>query len=55
MFKAELQEEIGKGIPCLVECLKDPNYGVRTAAAKGLSSLGAYRTCPSSLPYWCPE
>jgi HEAT repeat protein len=48
MFKAELQEEIGKAIPRIVECLKDSNsYHVRSAAVEALSSLGAYRLCPS--------
>jgi len=46
MFKAELQEEIGKAIPCIVECLKDPNNDV-WSAAEGVSSLAAYRMRPS--------
>jgi HEAT repeat protein len=45
MFEAELQEEIGKAIPCIIECLKDPNNDVCCAAANGLSSLGAYCMC----------
>jgi vesicle coat complex subunit len=47
MFKAELWEEIGKAIPCIVECLKDSSWSVRREAIRGLSSLGAYRMCPS--------
>ena len=48
MFKAELREEIGKAIPCIIECLKDPNNNVRSTATKGLSLLGAYGMCPSN-------
>ena len=47
MFEAEFQEEIGKAIPRIVECLKDPESDVRSAAAEGFALLGAYRTCPS--------
>jgi len=50
MFKAEFREEIGKAIPCIVECMKDPDYHVRSAAAEGLLLLGAYRMCPSVSP-----
>jgi hypothetical protein len=45
MFKAELQEEISKAIPRIVECLKHSS-----SSAKALSSLGVYRTCPSVSP-----
>ena len=50
MFEAEFQEEIAKAIPCIVECLKDPSWSVCSAAAEGLSSLGAYRMCASVSP-----
>ena len=50
MFEAEFREDIGKAIPRIVECLKDPAYIVRRDAAEGLSSLGAYRTWPSVSP-----
>jgi len=50
MFKAELQEEIGKAIPRIVECLKSSSSDDRSAAVSVLSSLGAYRTCPSVSP-----
>jgi len=50
MFEAEFREEIGRAIPRLIKCLKDPDQDVRTAAAEGLSSLGAYRTCSSVSP-----
>ena len=46
MFEADFREEIGKAIPRIVEYLKDSDWSVRRAAAQGLSSLGAYRTCP---------
>ena len=47
MFEVQFREAIGKAIPRIVECLKDPNNYVRRAAAEGLSSLRAYCTCPS--------
>ena len=48
MFEAEFREEIGKAIPRLIECLRDSDVElVCCVAAQGLSSLGAYRTCPS--------
>jgi len=47
MIEAEFREEIGKATPHIIECLKDPVEDVRIAAAEGLSSLGAYGTCPS--------
>ena len=50
MFEAQLREEIGKAIPRIVEWLQDPNEYVRTTAAKGLASLGAYRTWPFVSP-----
>jgi len=50
MLEAELREEIGKTILSIVECLKDFNKDVRSAAAKALSSLGEHRTCPSVSP-----
>jgi len=50
MFEAELQEEIGKAIPGIVKCLGDSERHVWSAAAEGLSSLGAYRMCPSVSP-----
>ena len=50
MFKVEFREDIAKAIPYIVECLKDVDYHVRTAAASGLSSLGTYRMCPSVSP-----
>jgi len=49
MFQAEFREDIGKAIPCIVECLKDPDYHVRSAATQGLSLLGAYGMCLSLL------
>jgi HEAT repeat protein len=52
MLEAELQE-IGKTIPRIVECLEDSNWYVRRTAAEGLSSLGAYRMCPSVSPPAC--
>ena len=50
MLEAEFREEIGKGIACIVECLKNSDEDVRSAAAEALSSLGAYRMCPSVSP-----
>jgi len=50
MFQAEFRKDIGKAIPCIVECLKGSDPGVRSAATKELSSLGAYRLCPSVSP-----
>jgi len=50
MFKAEFREDIGRAIPCIFECLNDSSPGVRSAAVSVLSSLGAYRTCPSVSP-----
>ena len=50
MLKAEFREEIGMSIPHIVECLKDSDEDVRSAAAEALSSLGAYRMCPSVSP-----
>ena len=50
MFEAQFREEIGKTIPCIVECLKDPDNYVRSTAAEGLSSLAAYRMCSSVSP-----
>jgi len=50
MFEAEFREEIGKAIPRIVERLEDSQSDIRSAAAEGLSSLGAYRTCPSVFP-----
>ena len=50
MLEAEFREEIGKGIPRIVECLKDSSSYVCSTAAEALSSLGAYRTCPSVSP-----
>ena len=50
MFKAELQEEIGKAIPRIVECLKGSSSDDRSATVRGLSSLGAHRTCPCLSP-----
>jgi len=49
MLEAELWEGIGKAIPRIVECLKDPDQDVRSAAVSVLSSLGAYRMCPGSV------
>jgi hypothetical protein len=48
IFKAELREEIGKAIPCIVEYLKNSDNEVCSTAAKTLSSLGAYCMCPSA-------
>ena len=50
IFEAEFREEIGKAIPRFVEYLKHSNIFVRSTAAEGLSSLGAYRTCSSVSP-----
>ena len=50
MFQAQLREEIGKAIPCTVECLKDPSWRIRSAGISVLSLLGAYRMCPSVFP-----
>jgi hypothetical protein len=50
IFEAEFQEEIGKAIPCIVECLRDSGMYICTAAAEALSSLGAYCMCPSDSP-----
>jgi hypothetical protein len=50
IFEVELREEIGKGIPLLVEGLEDSSFYVPSAAAEGLSSLGAYRMYPSVPP-----
>ena len=50
MFEAECQEEIGKAIPRIAECMKNPQEYLCSAAAEGLSSLGAYRMCPSVFP-----
>jgi len=50
MFEVEFREDIGKAIPHIVECLDDPSKDVCTAAAKGLASLAAYRTCPFVSP-----
>jgi len=50
MFQAEFQEEIGKAIPFIAECLKDSNPSVQSAAVSVLSLLGAYRMCPSVSP-----
>jgi len=50
MFEAEFREEIGKAIPRIVECLKEPGKRVRSAAVSVLSLLGAYRMCPSVSP-----
>jgi len=50
MFEAESREEIGRAIPRIVECLKDSTWHIRSTAVRGLSSLGAYRMCPSVSP-----
>jgi hypothetical protein len=50
MFKAEFREEIGKAIPRIVECLKDSDEDVCSAAAEALSSLGAHCMCLSGSP-----
>ena len=50
IFQVELREDIGKAIPCIVECLRDSNPGVRSAAVSVLSLLGSYRTCSSDSP-----
>ena len=58
IFKAEFREEIVKAIPCIVECLKNSDTHVCSAAAQGLSLFGAYRMCPSVslMPLvFCPE
>jgi HEAT repeat protein len=47
MFEVEFHEEIGKAIPCIIVYLKDSAVDVRSAAVSVLSSLGAYRMCPS--------
>ena len=47
MFEADFREDIGNAIPHFVKCLGDRDNNVRSAAALGLSSLGAYRMCPS--------
>jgi len=50
MFQGELQEEIDKAIPHIVECLKDERSNVRGTTVSVLQSLGAYRMCPSVCP-----
>ena len=50
MFEAEFREDIGKAIPCIVKYLKDPGRSVRSAAAQGLSLLGAYCMCYAVSP-----
>jgi len=50
MLEAELREEIGKAMPCIVECLKDSSSYDPSAAIRMLSSLGAHRTYPSVSP-----
>jgi HEAT repeat protein len=50
MFEVEFREEIGKAIPRIVECLKDSDEDVRSAAVEALSLLGAYCMCPSVSP-----
>jgi hypothetical protein len=50
MLKAELWEEIGKGIPRIVECLKGSSSDAHSAAINVLSSLGAYCMCLSVSP-----
>jgi len=47
MLEAELRKEIGKTMPRIVEYLKDSSSYDRSATAKALSSLEAYRTYPS--------
>jgi len=46
-FEAEFREQLGEAIPRIVECLKDPDYSVRSTTAELLSLLGAYRMCLS--------
>ena len=50
IFEAEFREDIGKAIPCIVECLNNPDCDARIAATNGLSSLGTYCMCPSVSP-----
>jgi hypothetical protein len=50
MLKVELREEIGKGIPRIVECLKGSSSDVHTAAISVLSALQAYCMCLSVSP-----
>jgi len=50
MFEVEFGEEIGKATLCIVECLKDADEDVRSAAVNVLSSLGAHRMSPSVSP-----
>jgi len=47
MLQAELRGQIGTAIPRFVECLKASRWGGRHAAISVLSSLGAFRMCPS--------
>jgi hypothetical protein len=50
MLKVELQEEIGKALPHIVECLESSSSYVCCAAVEALSSLGAYCMCPFVSP-----
>ena len=49
MFQAEMRDEIGKAIPCVVKCLKSDN-NCSASVSIVLSSLEAYRMCPSVSP-----
>jgi hypothetical protein len=45
IFVAELCQAIGAAIPGIVECLRDSDPDVRSAAISGLSELGAHGLC----------
>ena len=42
LFVAELREAVGAAIPGIVECLKDFDSRVRTAAVSALSALAVH-------------
>jgi len=45
MVVAEFYEEVRTATPSVVECLKDPEWGVREAVINGLSGFVLYRMC----------
>jgi len=51
MVVAEFHEEIQTVIASIMECLKDPEWAVRTAAVNGLSSVAARRMCYHLSPF----
>jgi hypothetical protein len=50
LFVAEFCEAIWMAIPGIVECLKDSDPDVRSAAISGLSELGSHGLCRPPLP-----